>query len=144
MGVSYNARALLGVRFKHSDLFDEVEVRGACGHEHARSVKYCPDTGRSTTRTELRCKLGDLDDTSSVEPHKELGGLYVFDDGHQDEVLVGLHAVEAKDYGKPRTWALLDAAKVEAARAACQKHLAPLGLWDPAKFGLQVMLYVAA
>ena len=156
MSVSYCARALIGVRLSHQDLFVQKKVK-AFEHPFSETddVNFDPKTGRPLWRMGDVCRLNayagiELEDFSCVEPIADLDGLYCFHNGNdraQDrQYLIGLFAVEEEEddyHSSTGNFRHLTPEYTSKSYALCQKVLQPVGLWKVENFGIHVMQYVS-
>lgn len=155
MSTSYGGRALIGVCLTRAQIFKKETVK-AFEHDRPSSMKFDPDTGKRLWKINESCILMPKDpdyvdgcDLSTVEPKKELGGLYLFNDSsgtgnEKRRYLLGDLAVEDEAEGyRQNNFKEIDGDDIRDTRESVRQILEPHGLWDPSKFGLWVVLYVS-
>ena len=152
--MSTAARSLIGCCLTQAELFKKQTVK-AFEHDHPRSVKFDPETGRKLWSQEDVCILTpEIADLSCVEKREEIGGLYLFHDRSgwgegSERYLLGDMALQAHDLeggnDEAGFYAIEDpktfASEVESVRERVKALLVPHKLWKPDRFGLWTLCY---
>lgn len=135
MGVDYTAYQIVGCRIPAEKLHrSETRPGCACGKAKARA-KFCPECGNHATVTADVPIYG-------YEPGEDFGDLQSAASTDGEDVVFGLHVQEVGGWssGDPNA-VRLDPSVIAAAREEVERALAPVGLWDPAEFGVWTLLH---
>tara|TARA_Y100000034_G_scaffold37672_2_gene46322 strand:- start:2476 stop:2889 length:414 start_codon:yes stop_codon:yes gene_type:complete len=134
MSAVWHSYAVIGILIDKDKLYKEAKTVKAFAHNHPRTMKFCPDTGKELWK-EVREPIPEWDESETLGSFK----VHTSTDSH-DHVVGIIAADEAEMRGSGVDFTKLPDNLADE-KYKLKELLEPLGLWDESKFGLYSILY---